>query len=492
MPKVKPRYLSVFTLAMLAAAAVVTSLRGLPMMAKEELTMFWYIGFAALLFLLPAALVAAELGSAFGKSRGGVYTWVGEAFGKRWGFAAIWLQWIQNVVWYPTGLAFAAAALAFTIKRPELASDNTYVGLFCIIAYWGATLVALTGTQSFARLAKRGFLVGTVVPGIALVGLSVYWLASGHSPGWTTARSAAVSTIVDGHVHPLWFPHLTGLSSIAFLAGILLLFAGIESQAVHVNELKDPKHGFSKAMFIAVLFAVGVFTLGALAVAAILPYDKISVQTGVFDAFGAVLTEIGGAGILVPAFSLLICFGALGGALAWITGPSKGLLATARDGELPPFLQKTNGRGIQRNILLVQGAIVTLISMVYFMIDNVQAAFFLISAMTIALYIIMYLLMYAAAIRLRYSQPDLSRAFRLGNGNGVMWAVAGTGFLAAAFALIVSFFPPSQLPVGNPATYVALVAAGALVFTGLPLLIHALRKPSWKPAESSRSPGPPP
>jgi amino acid transporter len=98
--------MSVPTVGFLTAAAVVTSLRGLPVMAAEEWTMFVYIGFAVILFLIPAALVSAELGSAFSNRRGGVYTWIGEAFGQRWGFVGVWLQWIQNVVWYPTGLAF--------------------------------------------------------------------------------------------------------------------------------------------------------------------------------------------------------------------------------------------------------------------------------------------------------------------------------------------------------------------------------------------------
>src|SRR3978361_2372619 len=82
--------MTVPTMAFLTAAAVVTSLRGLPVMAKEEMTMFVYIGFADRLSLIPAALMPAELGSAFADRKGGVYTWIGEAFGQRWGFVGIW------------------------------------------------------------------------------------------------------------------------------------------------------------------------------------------------------------------------------------------------------------------------------------------------------------------------------------------------------------------------------------------------------------------
>ena len=135
----KRKNITTTQLALMTAAAVI-SLRGLPMMAQEELTMFFYIFFATFLFLIPAALVGAELGSAFADRGGGVYTWVKEAFNRHLGFSAIFLQWIQNVVWYPTVLGFAAASIAYMIGVPALAQNGLYVGLFSIAMYWCATL----------------------------------------------------------------------------------------------------------------------------------------------------------------------------------------------------------------------------------------------------------------------------------------------------------------------------------------------------------------
>ena len=130
----KRKNITTTQLALMTAAAVI-SLRGLPMMAQEELTMFFYIFFATFLFLIPAALVGAELGSAFASKGGGVYTWVKEAFNKHLGFTAIFLQWIQNVVWYPTVLGFAAASIAYMIGVPGLAQNGLFVGLFSIAMY---------------------------------------------------------------------------------------------------------------------------------------------------------------------------------------------------------------------------------------------------------------------------------------------------------------------------------------------------------------------
>ncbi len=103
--------------------------------------------------------------------------------------------------------------------------------------------------------------------------------------------------------------------------------------------------------------------------------------------------------------------------------------------------------------------------------DDVSVAFFLLSALTVGLYLVMYMMRSAAGIRLRYTQPGLTRSYRVPGGNAGMWAVGGIGFLAVLFSFIVTFFPPSQLPVGSPATYTWLVAVGTLVFLSMPFII---------------------
>ena len=113
-------------------------------------------------------------------------------------------------------------------------------------------------------------------------------------------------------------------------------------------------------------------------------------------------------------------------------------------------MKKTNKNGSQINILLIQGCIVTVLSSLYIVMKDVSVAFFLLSALTIGLYLIMYMLMYAAGIRLRYTQPQLPRSYRVPGGNAGMWIIGGGGFLAVLFAFTVTFFPPSQLPVGSP------------------------------------------
>ncbi len=465
--------MSIFTLTTMTAAAVI-SLRGLPMMAKEGLSMVFYILFSAVLFLVPASLVAAELGGAFGRRGGGVYDWVREAFGSRWGFTAIWLQWIQNVVWYPTVLGFAAGALAYLVLDPALAAGGLFTGSVILVCYWLATFLTLAGSNTAAKVTKYGFLLGTVLPGVLIILLGLYWVIQGNplvflQPG-PVAHTGA---------HARLFPHITGLGSVAFLAGIILLFAGVEVHAVSANQLKDPARDFPLSLFLAALIILLLFTLGSLAVAAVLPAAKISLTAGLMQAFQELLSRFG-LGFLTPVIGLLVAFGSIGGVMSWVGGPSKGLLETANQGEIPPFMARVNKNGVQVTILVIQGVIVSLLASLYFIMDNVSVAFFVLSAMTITLYLVMYILMYAAAIKLRFTRPDLPRSYKVPGGRLGMCLVAGVGLLGVCFSLLVGFFPPSNLPVGSPALYVGLVAGGMVVFIGLPLLINSRKKPAWR------------
>ncbi|MBR2374542.1 MAG: amino acid permease, partial [Lentisphaeria bacterium] len=323
-------FLSVGTLTLMTVASVI-SLRGLPMMAKEGLSMIFYILFAVVLFLLPASLVSAELGSAFSSRNGGVYTWVKSAFGPGWGFTAIWLQWIQNVIWYPTVLGFAAGSLAYLPNRPEMASDGTYCGLVVIITFWIATLFALKGTRTVGAVTKYGVLLGTIIPGIFIILLGLFWWLRGLPLAFLSPENSGAAASAVAHYHPTFFPHISGLGSVAFLAGIILLFAGVEVQAVHVTEMEQPERNFPKAMLLASLIIIILFLLGAMAVAAVIPAGDISLTAGLMEAFRQILGKFG-LGFLVPVMGLLTAFGAIGGVMSWITGPSQGLLSTASEG----------------------------------------------------------------------------------------------------------------------------------------------------------------
>jgi amino acid transporter len=142
--------------------------------------------------------------------------------------------------------------------------------------------------------------------------------------------------------------------------------------------------------------------------------------------------------------------------------------------------------GVQTHILLVQGLIVTALAVMFIVLPSVQAAFQILSQLTVTLYLIMYLLMFAAAIWLRYSEPTTPRTYRVPGGNIGMWIVAGAGFIGSLLAFFTSFIPPGQISIGSPTVYVLVLIGGNVLFVLLPVVIYAIRRPSWKtPAASA-------
>jgi putative glutamate/gamma-aminobutyrate antiporter len=459
--------ITVAALAVMNIVAVV-SLRGLPAEAEYGLASTFYYLFAALFFLAPVGLVAAELATGW-PEEGGMFRWVGEAFGSRWGFLAIFMVFIEGCIWFPTILTFAAVTLAYTgdaAAAPQVSSDKVFVLAVVLGVFWLATLIALRGVKSFSQVAKWGGIVGTLVPAALLIGLAAAYLASGNPSQVELSWGAFV-------------PDLSKFSNIVLAAGIFLFYAGMEMNAVHVRSIRNPVRNYPIAILVAALGAVVVLVLGTLAIAVVIPTGQIDLTQSLLTAFNTLLAwaGIGWAG---PVLAAMLAVGVLAGVVTWVAGPATGLLSVARAGYLPRWFHRTNRAGMPSRILLVQAAVVTVLSVMFVILPSVQAAYQLLSQLTVILYLVAYVLMFAAVIALRYSQPGRPRRYRVPGGIVGVWVIGGCGLLAATLALVVSFVPPAQVEVGSPTTYVGLLVGLSVVFVALPFWAYAARRASWR------------
>ncbi|MBR2475061.1 MAG: amino acid permease [Bacteroidaceae bacterium] len=468
--------LGVFTLAIMNVTAVV-SLRGLPAEAEYGLSSAFYYIFAAIVFLIPTAMVAAELAAMFQDKQGGVFRWVGEAFGKRVGFLAIWVQWIQNTIWYPTVLTFGAVSLAFIGMNPQsdmlLASNKIYTLVVVLIIYWVATFISLKGLEWVGKVSKIGGLVGTIIPAIILVILGVAYLMTGGESQMDFSGN--------------FFPDLSNFNNLVLASGIFLFYAGMEMSGVHVKDMDNPSKNYPRAIFIGSAITVLIFILGTFSLGVIIPQKDINLTQSLLVGFDRYFSYIH-ASWLSPIMAIALTFGVLAGVLTWVAGPSKGLFSVGRAGYLPPFFQKTNSIGVQKNILYLQGVAVTFLSLLFVVMPSVQSFYQILSQLTVLLYIIMYLLMFAAAIALRYKMKNAKRPFRIGKGNMLMWIVAGVGFLGSLLAFVLSFVPPAQIEVGSSAVWYSVLIIGCIVVVIVPFIIYANRKPHWLDKNSELEP----
>ena len=463
-----PQFIAWTALAFMTTASV-ASLRPAPTMAVYGLACVFLYLVPGIFFLVPTALVSAELASGW---EGGVYNWVSQGISPRMGFLAVWCQFAMTIFYYPSLLAFVAGTFAYVIY-PDLASSGVYTAAVIIGVYWLGVLVSSRGTKALAGLASSGLFIGTLIPGVVLVILGVVYLVQGNAPAAPMDAS---------HLLPEW----AGIASLVLIVNNFLSYSGMEMNAVHVSELREPRSEFPKAMFLAMGLVLVIFIFPALAVSWVVPAQELSLSAGLMQAFDAFLSFFG-ISFLTPILGLMILCASLGGMLAWLAGPSKGLLLISRqEGYLPPYFQRMNSRGIQQNILVVQGFVTTVIALLYAFIPSVSSAYWIFSVMTTQVYLIMYLLMFVAAVRLRRSQPDRERGYRA----PALTLVCVVGFVASAAALLIGFVPPTQTG-GSPLTYVAIVGSGALGLGLLvPYLLLRFRKPSWKQATAEGATGP--
>jgi amino acid transporter len=108
----------------------------------------------------------------------------------------------------------------------------------------------------------------------------------------------------------------------------------------------------------------------------------------------------------------------------------------------------------------------------------------MLSAVTAQVIVVMYALVFAAVIRLRYTQPDTPRPYRIPGGLPGVWVVGGVGLLGCLVSFVLGFVPPSQLATGDTVRYVLLLALAGVVLS-LPPFVFALlahRRAGVRPA----------
>ena len=256
-----------------------------------------------------------------------------------------------------------------------------------------------------------------------------------------------------------------------------MAFAGLEVNAVHIAKMKGPPRSYLKAVGLAAALVFTIYLLGSLAISVAVPDASLELTSGASQAFLVYSDGFGVPG-LSNLLSGLLVLGALAASIAWIGGPSRSMWLVGRAGYLPRRLQRTNRNDVQISLLLLQGAIVSVLSFVFVVLPNTSSAFALLQDVSISLYMLMYVCMFASAIRLRRTQPDVVRPIRIKG----LPVIAAVGILAALSAIVLGLTPPAGYSSLSSGTYAAIVAAGVIILALPPQLIYRLRRPDWDTA----------
>lgn len=435
--------ISLFSLVLLMVASI-ASIRTLPTTAFFGGPLLYFYLAAAILFLVPIAFISAEFSSR-DKTDGGVFHWVKSAFGEKFGLLAVWLQWINTMVWYPTMLLFIAATAAHLIS-PILAESKLFLFFFSLSAFWILTLVNLKGIQISVRINSICGIVGTLIPILFLIGCGAWWLFTKPS------------------ILSFALPSMNILDSSNALVTIMASFLGMELAGVHTDAIQNPQKTFPKAIGYTVFALLFTLVLGSLAVAAAIPAHEIRFADGVIQTFSTFLNALH-IPFLTPIIAFLIIFGAAGGSINWLLSPAKGLLQAAEYGFLPPyFLAKNNKR-----ILFFQAIVVSIFCCAIQLIDSLNAYYWLLMALSTGLYMLLYILLFLAALKLK--RP--STGYQIPKGLRTLSCISG--LFSSLLTLAIGFQPPAGLNL-QPGQYFITIAIGFCLMLAPAFFLIAYQK----------------
>lgn len=467
--KTKKTYISVLALTMMNVS-MVAGLANDVQQSFYGLASVTYFAIGAICFFIPTALVAAELASGW-SNRGGIFRWVGEGLGKGWGLTCLFILWFQTMLNFGMGMpSFTATIMFYTpnydaaVKFAQNPQHELLIMTGWIILYWVLAYLATKGVKTFSNLAKYGVIIGSLIPLAVMVILAIVWVAQGHTPAIPMTPKDLI---------PKW----NGMSTLALAAGVFFSYTGIDMNAAHIKQLKHPEKDFTKAMFISIILAFLIFVVGTVIIAMIIPEKQINVLYTLYSVFRILGSTIGMPWLYMVLVWALLC-NTIAMVVTNMAGPSFMLGQAGGSGFLPHWLQEKNKHNMPAHLMYTQIAGMTIIAYLVKLIPNVEGFVILLTQTITVLYMIYYVLMFTAFLRLRYDQPNRPRSFKVPGGMVGAWIVAGIGLISSVFAIVLAIYPPAQVKseVGSPAIYISVIVILVAIILAICLALYQLSK----------------
>lgn len=435
----------------------VSALYGIRWIAKSTASSFG-LGLGAIpmwllfsfIYFIPGALICAELASTYRKSDGGLYDWVKEAYGEKYGFLVSWLNWTAKIFWYSSFLTFLAVNVSYTIGNPALADNKIFVLVLSLIIFWILSLMATKGI-SFTKIFTNTGALGSTIPTAILIILS--FLAVLVIKSHPVASSYTVETMT---------PKLN-MDAFVAISAIMFGLAGAETSANFITEIDKPERNFPKAIVISAAIVGSLYVLGSVAITMIIPPDQITASKGVLDALSVVGESLGIGSWLVQVIAFGVSFSILGAIILYIASPIKMLFGSVKKGLFPEKLTEVNEYKIPAKAVMLQAVIVTIILLVTTLMPSVDAIYNVLVTMTALTSLFPYVLLYSSYIKLRKERPNEKRPYVMSKSTGVCIGLAKMVLVVTVIGIVLSAAPVMPSLKENIIYEVEMIGGGILV-----------------------------
>jgi amino acid transporter len=385
---------------------------------------FFWLVVLALVFVAPYMLVMAEVGSAF-TMEGGPYEWVKLAFGRFQGALAAILYWVTNPFWVGGSLAFIATdswrANVFNIGHGTF---GDYVFKFIFI--WISIGVAIVSLRYGKWIPNVGAFMRIIVLGFFSITVIIYGIKHGFA-GFAVSDLSPTRAVFFGLVPVLLFNYV-----------------GFELQNAAAEEMDDPQRDVPISVLRSGITGVLLYVVPILGIILVLPTKDVTGIGGFIDAVTKTFSVYGGAAHTLLII-MTICFvGTLvtSGAV-WMIGSDRIQAVAAYDGSFFPWFGVFNrklGTPVRVNVLSGIVATVFCFAAIAFFNSGDDATFQIVLDIAISTTLISYIWIFPAALKLRFTHPDVERPYRVPGKYG-MWisALLITGWVT--LGSFVAVFP---------------------------------------------------
>ncbi|HEX6163959.1 MAG TPA: APC family permease [Vicinamibacterales bacterium] len=426
---------------------------------------------ACVLFFIPLAAVLAELSSRY-PEQGGIYAWARRAFGPVHGFICGWCMWVNNLFYFPSLLLFAGANMLVPLGADGAAiADARWFSVTFVLGFlWLTTLINIFGFSAGKWLQHLGA-IATWIPALMLIGAGAIAFAT-----FGSATSFAPSELV---------PRENLLDSMSLWSSLCFAFSGFEISSMVGQEVYNPRKTIPRSIVLSGIAITAIYILSSASVLVAVPASELAERSGIADAVELVGGRLGFAG-LGAFIGLLLFVGSIGGTSSWIAGAARVPFAAGVDAAMPAAFAKLHPKYRTPHVALIAQALATtalfLVS-VFLSVGGgettIQEAYDIMVNLTILIYFLPYLYLFAAFLRLRSldrSTPSDADAITLPGGTPGAWLIAGCGLLTTMIAMGFVFIPPTGTE--NVLNYeVNLIGQAAiLIAIGMAFYFSARRK----------------
>jgi amino acid transporter len=388
---------------------------------------FSWIVILAILFLVPYALVMAEVGSAF-TQEGGIYEWVKLSFNRFWAGITAVAYWITTPIWVGGSLVFVATA-AWGVHIHGIGSGWTAGDIAFKLAFiWSTIIVAIISLRYGKWVPNIGAIVRVGLLGIFSLTVLIYAFEHG-------LHGYAASAFSPFHIAVL-----LGLAPV-----LLFNYVGFELENGAAEEMKDPQHDVPVTVFRSCLITTLAYAIPVFGIVAVLPASKVTGISGFLAAVGQTFTVYGSAGhFLTQVMAIGFIVALVTSGSVWIMGSDRILAVAAYDGAFPGYFGKFHQRlGTPVRVNVMSGVVATIFcgAATQLLAGKQANTFLVVLLLATSATLLGYLLVFPAVPILRRKFASVHRPYRVPGGNVGLWTCTALCMFWIVLGSWVALFP---------------------------------------------------